>query len=59
MKAKFLLILFIVFIVVGTSSCVTYTKVKPPHKEKRIPPGQMKKIAGSKSAKYYAPGHNK
>lgn len=25
----------------------------------KIPPGQAKKITGSKSAKYYAPGHNK
>ena len=57
MKTKILLILFIVS--VGVSSCVTYTKVKPHHKEKSIPPGQMKKITGSKSAKYYAPGHNK
>ena len=59
MKAKSLLILFITSIVIGASSCVTYTKVKPSHKEKSVPPGQVKKITGSKSAKYYTPGHNK
>jgi len=29
------------------------------YKSKRIPPGQAKKIYGGKSAKRYAPGHNK
>lgn len=29
------------------------------YKTKRIPPGQAKKINGDKSAKRYAPGHNK
>ena len=29
------------------------------HKSKSVPPGQAKKINGSKSAKNYAPGHNK
>jgi len=28
-------------------------------KEKRIPPGQAKKMHGDKSARKYAPGHNK
>jgi hypothetical protein len=26
---------------------------------KGLPPGQVKKVTGAKSAKYYAPGHNK
>ncbi|MBQ0146839.1 MAG: hypothetical protein KBS93_00070 [Flavobacteriaceae bacterium] len=29
------------------------------HKKKTIPPGHKKKIYGDKSAKRYAPGHNK
>jgi hypothetical protein len=29
------------------------------HKSKNLPPGQAKKINGDKSAKKYAPGHNK
>ncbi|ESU23664.1 hypothetical protein FEDK69T_10660 [Flavobacterium enshiense DK69] len=29
------------------------------HTAKKIPPGQAKKMTGSKSAKRYAPGHNK
>lgn len=60
MKAKFFLILFIVSIAVGASSCATRIQIKPkPYKVKTIPPGQMKKITGEKSAKRYAPGHNK
>ena len=27
--------------------------------QNNLPPGQAKKIYGDKSAKYYAPGHNK
>ena len=37
-------------------------KVGPTHshtKAKPIPPGQAKKMSGQKSAKNYAPGHNK
>lgn len=60
MKIKILLILFIASIIISASSCATRIMVKPkPHKVKTIPPGQIKKITGSKSAKYYAPGHNK
>ncbi|WP_348823910.1 hypothetical protein [Flavobacterium aestuarii] len=28
-------------------------------KTKKVPPGQAKKMTGAKSAKNYAPGHNK
>lgn len=60
MKAKFLLILFIVSIVIGASSCATRIIGKPrPYKVKTMPPGQVKKVTGEKSAKRYAPGHNK
>jgi hypothetical protein len=38
---------------VGTRSSGTSVKSKP------LPPGQAKKITGEKSAKRYAPGHNK
>lgn len=37
-------------------------KVGPNHsstKTKQVPPGQAKKMTGQKSAKNYAPGHNK
>lgn len=37
-------------------------KVGPSHttvKTKKVPPGQAKKMTGEKSAKNYAPGHNK
>ena len=49
-KAAVLLsILFGTFIF---SSCIDYRY----HKTKKIPPGQAKKLNGSKSAKHYAPG---
>lgn len=57
MKTLLLLAIFSISLCFSTTSCVS-VRVKP-HKEKTIPPGQMKKITGSKSAKYYAPGHNK
>ena len=57
MKNLLLLFIFSMSLCFGATSCVS-VKVKP-HKEKTIPPGQMKKITGSKSAKYHAPGHNK
>lgn len=60
MKAKFLLLIFIVTMGFSFSSCRTYVHPRSkPHKVKTIPPGQMKKITGEKSAKKYAPGHNK
>lgn len=57
MKSRLLLILFAITLCLSTVSCVS-VRVKP-HKEKSIPPGQVKKVTGSKSAKYYTPGHNK
>lgn len=59
MRTKLLLILFTVFLCLGTTSCMSVRVKSKPHKEKTIPPGQAKKITGSKSAKHYAPGHNK
>ncbi|WP_231129560.1 hypothetical protein [Flavobacterium sufflavum] len=49
--------LLILFLVTSLFSCgVVYTRNNSSGK---IPPGQAKKMTGSKSAKYYAPGHNK
>lgn len=49
-----------------TISLVSCVHVHHPHtrrtvvvKEKRIPPGQAKKISGDKSARNHAPGHNR
>lgn len=68
MKAKkrlLILLLFSVFLIFG-SGC---TIIKPQQRSKgvviqsnrsgRIPPGQMKKLTGAKSAKQYAPGQQK
>jgi len=70
MKKHYLIVLVLsVFLLFGTS-CAVYV----PHQHTRqqviytrpsgkIPPGQMKKMTGAKSAKAYAPGqvkkHNK
>lgn len=60
MKTKLFIWLLISSLFIGVTACATYVKVKPhPTKEKTMPPGQVKKITGSKSAKKYAPGHNK
>lgn len=49
--------LLILFLLTSLFSCgVVYTRNNSSGK---IPPGQAKKMTGSKSAKYYAPGHNK
>lgn len=37
-------------------SCAPYLKSNGNH---GLPPGQVKKVTGAKSAKHYAPGHNK
>ncbi|SEG27394.1 hypothetical protein SAMN05444001_12612 [Parabacteroides chinchillae] len=52
--------LFIISAGISFSSCATRIHVNSkPDKIKTIPPGQAKKITGEKSAKRYAPGHNK
>ncbi|MDR6404987.1 MULTISPECIES: hypothetical protein [Chryseobacterium] len=37
-------------------SCVPVVK---SNGNRGLPPGQVKKVTGAKSAKHYAPGHNK
>lgn len=57
MKTKLLLSIFILSLCLSATSCLSVRVKSKPNKE--IPPGQMKKMTGSKSAKYFAPGHNK
>jgi hypothetical protein len=64
MKTNFFLRIIVaaLFIQLGISSCTSNRKVvvvKQPTKVKALPPGQAKKITGSKSAKPYAPGQQK
>ncbi|HZL12307.1 MAG TPA: hypothetical protein VFC65_20165 [Prolixibacteraceae bacterium] len=63
---KQILILFLVsvFLMFQTSCAVIYPGYhsKSSHhysSKSKIPPGQKKKMTGAKSAKKYAPGHNK
>jgi hypothetical protein len=66
-KNILLLLVFSLFILMGTGCRVhrhgpQYTKrgmIISTHPSGKIPPGQMKKMMGDKSAKAYAPGHNK
>jgi hypothetical protein len=53
---SFMKFLFILFISFSLTSCVTVNQNQKP---KRIPPGQAKKMTGSKSARPYAPGQQK
>lgn len=48
--------LLILFLITSLLSCTVYTKSNSSGK---TPPGQAKKMSGSKSAKQHAPGHNK
>jgi len=66
-KKHFLFLLVIsVFLLFGTSCVVhrhpTYHKkgmILSTRPQGKIPPGQMKKLTGAKSAKAYAPGQQK
>ena len=52
------IIMVLLFVVVRMLSCV----VQHPHSNsnsQKVPPGQAKKMSGSKSAKAYAPGQQK
>lgn len=44
---------------VGTTSCVAPPRPAHPRGSKPMPPGQAKKIYGTKSAKPFAPGQSK
>lgn len=58
--SKFTLSLLVILFTLSLSSCSFRTTTHSSnYKAKRIPPGQAKKINGDKSAKHYAPGHNK
>lgn len=57
MKTKLFITFFIMSLCIGITSCVSVRVKSKPNKE--IPSGQIKKVTGSKSAKYYTPGHNK
>jgi len=50
-------IMVILFVVLSVISCVAH--VHNDGGPKKMPPGQAKKMSGSKSAKAYAPGQQK
>ncbi len=52
-------ILIILFAVSLTNCSVRVGSHHTSVKTKQVPPGQAKKMTGQKSAKNYAPGHNK
>lgn len=52
-------ILIILFAVSLTNCSVRVGSNHTSVKTKQVPPGQAKKMSGQKSAKNYAPGHNK
>ena len=50
----------VILFALSFSNCSIQTGMsRSTFKAKRLPPGQAKKIYGGKSAKRYAPGHNK
>lgn len=59
MKAKLLIALFGLLLILGTTSCVTPRHAKRPPHNKEVPPGHAKKKHGKKAAKFDTPGHRK
>jgi uncharacterized protein YceK len=61
MKKIIVLIVLLIAVLFLMSNCSSHTvhakSTKAP--EKTLPPGQMKKLTGSQSAKQYAPGQQK
>jgi hypothetical protein len=55
------IIMVILFVAISVLSCSTHVHSGPSNNSsnKKIPPGQAKKMSGSKSAKAYAPGQQK
>jgi len=52
--------ILVLLFTVSLSNCSIQTRTsRSTYKAKKLPPGQAKKIYGGKSAKRYAPGHNK
>lgn len=55
---RFFAILLIAVFSISLTSCSVGVRTNST-KSKSLPPGQVKKITGEKSAKRYAPGQNK
>jgi hypothetical protein len=52
----------LILLALSISNCSAGISIGPPRattKAKPLPPGQAKKVFGGKSARNYAPGHNK
>jgi outer membrane PBP1 activator LpoA protein len=56
---KFTTKIIIMLFAIALTSCSVHTTHKKSTVTKKVPPGQAKKMSGQKSAKNYAPGHNK
>jgi len=54
--SRFGMTILVILFAFSASNCNVHMGT---HKSKSLPPGQAKKINGDKSAKKYAPGHNK
>jgi hypothetical protein len=63
--SRFTMSLLVIIFAFSLSNCSVHMRSRnassynASHKAKKLPPGQAKKIYGGKSAKKYAPGHNK
>lgn len=57
---RFGMTILVILFAFSASNCHVQMRTNnSSYKAKRIPPGQAKKMNGSKSAKQYAPGQNK
>lgn len=55
-KRFFFVLTYVAIAVIAQSCIISHT---PPKTVKKAPPGQVKKVTGSQSAKPYAPGQQK
>lgn len=58
--SRFTVLILIISFSLSLSNCAVRVGTNNSSaKTKQVPPGQAKKMTGQKSAKNYAPGHNK
>ena len=61
-NSRFAVSVMVILFAISLSNCsigVGTSSNRTTYQAKKLPPGQAKKIYGGKSAKRYAPGHNK
>ena len=56
---KSLVSVILILALILSTGCKTTLSIKTPNNQIKAPPGQVKKVTGTKSAKPFAPGQQK